>query len=573
MDITQPIDTKANNDLGTSDNKEKSDSFLALIEEHAQSDKSGNKQKDSGNQEYSKEDVDQQHKIDETKSVAGIEELESEAIEVSEITSEDVVIESKEENSEQGLETVLSIALESEIKPQSDAKELLSFISASDQMSSVLAEPNTKNISETQIFSDEDITLNKLQTLEVDIKSSGVFEAEQFIEGEDAKIAVNQLEQNNLSKLSQPQEVTPSKTDTPHSVILNSTSSVLNEGAESEPSLLNEQLNKVTHKLMEANGVFSKTTESVASEDDLSIELANSIGGEDSDIAVADVESIVITDKTAQNISLDKANISNVAQDVKPVAQMSKESQKLEINLSQGDGSESEAQNQSQNKSPETPVDLTEASADLINSSVQTASDKPAVTNLFDRLSQREASQTFIQTEQNNQSEQSFEHVMSTTSSEVTQTQKSTTIQQAEVISLMQKDATDAIKEKVMVMISQKLQQVDIQLDPPELGNMHVRINMQSEQAVVNFTVQNQQAKEALDQNLDKLKNMMADNGVDVGEANIEQQSKQSSSDDGKSQHMNGEQEALAGVDIEEQIDINSLNMFKPSPTGVDYYA
>ncbi len=102
-----------------------------------------------------------------------------------------------------------------------------------------------------------------------------------------------------------------------------------------------------------------------------------------------------------------------------------------------------------------------------------------------------------------------------------------------ETISIFRKDFADAVKEKVMVIISQKLQRFDIKLDPPELGNVHVKVNMQNEQAVVNFTVQNQQAKEAFEQNMDKLRSMLAEKGVDVGDANVEQQAQQSNKDKG----------------------------------------
>ena len=70
---------------------------------------------------------------------------------------------------------------------------------------------------------------------------------------------------------------------------------------------------------------------------------------------------------------------------------------------------------------------------------------------------------------------------------------------------IFRKDFSEAVKDKVMLVISQKLQQFDISLDPPELGNMQVRVNLQGEQATVNFVVQNQQAKDALEQNMQKL--------------------------------------------------------------------
>ncbi len=143
---------------------------------------------------------------------------------------------------------------------------------------------------------------------------------------------------------------------------------------------------------------------------------------------------------------------------------------------------------------------------------------------------------------------------------------------QNEALSVYRKDFAGAVKDKVMVMMNQKLQQIEIRLDPQELGNVNVKINLQNEQAMVNFTVQNQQAKEALDQNLGRLKEMLAENGVDVGDANVEQQSKQSGEEQlGDSGHSRGGDDS--SEDLSGLSDTQTINLVKGSSTGVDYYA
>jgi flagellar hook-length control protein FliK len=166
---------------------------------------------------------------------------------------------------------------------------------------------------------------------------------------------------------------------------------------------------------------------------------------------------------------------------------------------------------------------------------------------------------------------QSFDNIINKMSADSVQTQKSATVLQNETISIYRKDFADAVKDKVMVMINQKIQQVDIQLDPPEMGNVHVRVNLQNEQAVVHFVVQNQQAKEALDQNINKLKEMLAENGVDVGDANIEQREPQSN----EQQNMTSDQQQAGNEQDASmtQSDNHMVNMVKASSTGVDYYA
>ena len=157
--------------------------------------------------------------------------------------------------------------------------------------------------------------------------------------------------------------------------------------------------------------------------------------------------------------------------------------------------------------------------------------------------------------------------------SDTVQIQKNNVLLQQETISIFRKDFAEAVKDKVMLVISQKLQQFDISLDPPELGNMQVRVNLQGEQAVVNFVVQNQQAKEALEQNMHKLRDMLSEQGVDVGDANVEQQAHQSS-DDGTNSNNNSNS-SLMGEDelIQSQTLLSTQSLSNNSANVIDYYA
>ena len=171
------------------------------------------------------------------------------------------------------------------------------------------------------------------------------------------------------------------------------------------------------------------------------------------------------------------------------------------------------------------------------------------------------------------QQEQSYQNTLDKLTSNTVQTQKSTTVLQTETIAIYRKDFADAVKDKVMVMINQKIQQVDIQLDPPEMGNIHVRVNLQNEQAAVQFIVQNQQAKDALEQNIGKLRDMLAENGVDVGDANIEQRQAQEQNGNAfNGQRANGSNGGVSDGTSNE-VEHTVVNLAKASSAGVDYYA
>jgi flagellar hook-length control protein FliK len=180
------------------------------------------------------------------------------------------------------------------------------------------------------------------------------------------------------------------------------------------------------------------------------------------------------------------------------------------------------------------------------------------------------------QTTQDISEQQLTERVNASAASEVTQNQKLNAQLHQETISLFRKDFTEAVQDKVMLMISQKLQRFDITLDPPELGNMQVRVNLQGEQAVVNFVVQSQQTKDALEQNMHKLRESLAEQGVNVGDANVEQQSQQSANGDGAdSRDSNQSHNEMDNISEANDVITQTLSAQKidSSTASVDYYA
>ena len=191
----------------------------------------------------------------------------------------------------------------------------------------------------------------------------------------------------------------------------------------------------------------------------------------------------------------------------------------------------------------------------------------PSVIDINGRASQ--ISQDIIE-------QQATEVLNPSITTEVSHSQKSNAQLHQETISLFRKDFSEAVKDKVMLMISQKLQQFDITLDPPELGNMQVRVNLQGEQASVNFLVQSQQTKDALEQNMHKLRELLGEQGVDVGDANVEQHSQQSASeDDSTGKNNNKMNNNIDKLDETDDVITQTLSaqMIDSSTTSVDYYA
>ncbi|WP_372377190.1 flagellar hook-length control protein FliK [Vibrio natriegens] len=84
--------------------------------------------------------------------------------------------------------------------------------------------------------------------------------------------------------------------------------------------------------------------------------------------------------------------------------------------------------------------------------------------------------------------------------------------------------ANDQVAEKVQMMMSKNLKHLDIRLDPPELGRMQIRMTMNSDLANVHFTVSNPQAREIIEQTLPRLREMLAQQGMQLADSSVQQQ-------------------------------------------------
>ncbi|MBN3491597.1 flagellar hook-length control protein FliK [Vibrio neptunius] len=85
--------------------------------------------------------------------------------------------------------------------------------------------------------------------------------------------------------------------------------------------------------------------------------------------------------------------------------------------------------------------------------------------------------------------------------------------------------AGDQVAERVQMMMSKNLKNIDIRLDPPELGRLQIRMSMTGEGATVHFTVANQQARDVIEHSMPRLREMLAQQGVQLGDSSVQQQS------------------------------------------------
>ncbi|MBE0360234.1 flagellar hook-length control protein FliK [Pseudoalteromonas aliena] len=143
-----------------------------------------------------------------------------------------------------------------------------------------------------------------------------------------------------------------------------------------------------------------------------------------------------------------------------------------------------------------------------------------------------------------------------------------------QAINIVKSDAAKLLQERVSSMLNINNKEAEIRLDPPEMGSMQIRIRSDAEQAQINFVVQNQQAKEALEQSLPRLREMLAQQGIEMGESTISY----GDSGSGADQSEENGQGRLANKDSvndenDEQVGNGAETSRQQTSSSIDYYA
>ncbi|MEH6815944.1 MAG: flagellar hook-length control protein FliK [Pseudoalteromonas distincta] len=144
-----------------------------------------------------------------------------------------------------------------------------------------------------------------------------------------------------------------------------------------------------------------------------------------------------------------------------------------------------------------------------------------------------------------------------------------------QAINIVKSDAAKLLQDRVSSMLSINNKEAEIRLDPPEMGSMQIRIRSDAEQAHINFVVQNQQAKEALEQSMPRLREMLAQQGLELGESTI---SYGQSGGETAEQSESGPQGNMANNksvndENDEQANNTAQSSRQQTSSSIDYYA
>lgn len=92
-------------------------------------------------------------------------------------------------------------------------------------------------------------------------------------------------------------------------------------------------------------------------------------------------------------------------------------------------------------------------------------------------------------------------------------------------VAMQQAGWSEAVVDRVMWLSSQNLKSAEIQLDPADLGRLEVRVHMTQDQAQVTFASPNAGVRDALEGQMHRLREMFAQQGMNLADANVSDQS------------------------------------------------
>lgn len=127
----------------------------------------------------------------------------------------------------------------------------------------------------------------------------------------------------------------------------------------------------------------------------------------------------------------------------------------------------------------------------------------------------------------------------------------------------------NALSERIMVMTAQNNQVAEIQLDPPELGSLKVRLQVGQDQVSVSFVSPHASVRDAVEQSMPRLREMMEQQGLNLGESSVNDQSSGSGEEGRQERFASGNGDDMS-AGSEEQVSVAADG---EGISLVDYYA
>ncbi|MDO6524981.1 flagellar hook-length control protein FliK [Motilimonas sp. 1_MG-2023] len=139
---------------------------------------------------------------------------------------------------------------------------------------------------------------------------------------------------------------------------------------------------------------------------------------------------------------------------------------------------------------------------------------------------------------------------------------------------LASREAPTIMRERITMMMNKGIGQAEIRLDPAELGSMHVKLSMQNDQLSVSIQTTQPQSKELLDQHMPRLREMLTQQGINLGESHVSQQQSGSQQGGDSAQGSGSGQASTAQQsNIVEDSPTQTVRNYVQSNSAIDFYA
>lgn len=129
----------------------------------------------------------------------------------------------------------------------------------------------------------------------------------------------------------------------------------------------------------------------------------------------------------------------------------------------------------------------------------------------------------------------------------------------------------NALGERAIMIAAQNTRVAEIRLDPPELGSLNIRVNINQDQVSLNFTSPHAHVRDAVEQSLPRLREMFAEQGLalqdsSVSDQSADQQRREQFADGDSSGNQYGGSVGVEGEEGAQPENARSVSL-------VDYYA
>jgi flagellar hook-length control protein FliK len=107
-------------------------------------------------------------------------------------------------------------------------------------------------------------------------------------------------------------------------------------------------------------------------------------------------------------------------------------------------------------------------------------------------------------------------------------------------VPLSHHDWSDELSNRVSWMIHQEVQTASVKLNPPHLGPLEVQVSLANDQVNVSFTTHHALVRDALDASMPRLRDMLGNSGLQLGDANVTHHSYSNSNQQQSGQQSSG---------------------------------